>query len=122
MRVKTPHAECQGFLRNVNRRRVSRPLRARPKGVVDGNRLTFRYCANCDGDGLGKASRRWLSRFKRVGRPTRQIRVSQCRDAITALLGRSGQCPASQEKPLSFRFASPYPKPTQVGEERILRR
>ena len=47
----------------------------------------------------------------------------QCRVTGLKLLRESKWFrPRFQEKPLSFRYGRPYPKPTQVDEESILRR
>ena len=100
---------------------------ARPKGVADAHPVnipelpTFRY----HDEGTQEASRAhdWTCRFRHVGGSARQIRwitfpEVPCRGSLTrkvvdATLPRK----ASKE-----RSGYPYRKPTQVREEKILRR
>ena len=74
--VKNPLAVSLGFLRNVHRRRVSRPLKARQRCVADGKQVNIPvpiYGAMWGRRRLGSANC-WNSWFKPVGVPGRQIR------------------------------------------------
>ena len=100
---------------------------ARPKGVADGHPVnipelpTSRYH---DG-GTQEANRAhdWTCGFRHVGGSSRQIRKITfpevpCRGSTTRKAGNA----TLPRKASKERSRYPYRKPTQVGEEKILRR
>ena len=100
---------------------------ARPKGVADGYPVnipelpTFRY----HDEGTQEANRAhdWTCGFRRVGGSSRQIREITCPEGpcrgLTARKVGDAMLPRKASKE---RSGYPYRKPTQVGEEKILRR
>jgi hypothetical protein len=101
--------------------------KARPKGVADGQQvkipvpLRSRYH-----DGRTQEASRtgcWMSRAKLVGGRDRQIRFSiQRREASARPLGRKVDDATLPRKFPKETLGRPYRKPTQVDEEKILRR
>ena len=100
---------------------------ARPKGVADAHPVnipelpTFRY----HDEGTQEANRAhdWTCGFRHVGGRSRQIRSVTfpevpCR-GLTARKAGNAMLPRKASKE---RSGYPYRKPTQVGEEKILRR
>ena len=100
---------------------------ARPKGVADAHPVnipelpTFRY----HDEGTQEANRAhdWTCGFRHVGGSSRQIRTVTfpevpCR-GLTARKAGDATLPRKASKE---RSGYPYRKPTQVGEEKILRR
>jgi hypothetical protein len=100
---------------------------ARPKGVADGYPVnipelpTFRY--HDEGTQEANRSHDWTCGFRSVGGSSRQIREitfpeGPCR-GLTARKVGDATLPRKASKE---RSRYPYRKPTQVGEEKILRR
>ena len=74
---KARSPEDQGFLSNVNRGRVESTPKARPKGVVDGKQVNIPVLGvTAKGTEKAMSAGRRLSRFKRVGVCSRQIRCT----------------------------------------------
>jgi hypothetical protein len=100
---------------------------ARPKGVADGYPVnipelpTFRY----HDEGTQEANRAhdWTCGFRHVGGSSRQIRkVTSLRCHVEGLRTRKAGDAMLPRKASKERSGYPYRKPTQVGEEKILRR
>ena len=100
---------------------------ARPKGVADGYPVnipelpTFRY--HDEGTQEANRSHDWTCGFRSVGGSSRQIREvaypeGPCRGQTARKVG-DAMLPRKASKEKS---GYPYRKPTQVGEENILRR
>ena len=64
----------------------------------------------------------WISRFRHVGSPDRQIRLGVDRGAMARPQGRKAADATLPRKASKETVGYPYRKPTQVGEEKILRR
>jgi hypothetical protein len=78
MRVKTPHAESPRFPAQRQSAQGESAPKARAKAVVDGKQVNIpvpRVTA-MGGTEKARSSGRWLSRFKRVDVPHRQIRAA----------------------------------------------
>ena len=100
---------------------------ARPKGVADAHPVnipelpTFRY----HDEGTQEANRAhdWTCGFRHVGGLSRQIRrVTFPEVPCRGLTARKADDAMLPRKASKERSGYPYRKPTQVGEEKILRR
>ena len=100
---------------------------ARPKGVADGHPVnipelpTFRY----HDEGTQEANRAhdWTCGFRHVGGSFRQIRkVTFPEVPWRGLTARKAGDATLPRKASKEKSGYPYRKPTQVGEEKILRR
>jgi hypothetical protein len=100
---------------------------ARPKGVADGYPVnipelpTFRY----HDEGTQEANRAhdWTCGFRSVGGSSRQIRkVTFPEVPWRGLTARKAGDATLPRKASKEKSGYPYRKPTQVGEEKILRR
>ena len=100
---------------------------ARPKGVADGYPVnipelpTFRY--HDEGTQEANRSHDWTCGFRSVGGSSRQIRkVTFPEGPCRGLTARKVDDAMLPRKASKERSGYPYRKPTQVGEEKILRR
>ena len=100
---------------------------ARPKGVADGYPVnipelpTFRY--HDEGTQEANRSHDWTCGFRSVGGSSRQIReVTFPEGPCRGLTARKVGDATLPRKASKERSRYPYRKPTQVGEEKILRR
>ncbi len=100
---------------------------ARPKGVADGYPVNIpelperRY--HDGGTQEATRARCWISWFRPVGRSARKIRrVIILRGHVKARKGYKVADATLPRKASKESFGYPYRKPTQVGEEKILRR
>jgi hypothetical protein len=100
---------------------------ARPKGVADAHPVnipelpTFRY--HDEGTQEANRSHDWTCGFRFVGGSSRQIRkVTFPEGPCRGLTARKVDDAMLPRKASKERSGYPYRKPTQVGEEKILRR
>ncbi len=114
LRVPEPCRSAQGY---------SVP-KVRPKGVIDGKQVNIPVPIVWSDAGVEEAkyAGRWLSRCKVVGRSLCKARAILYRELMRCASALKVSMPCSQEKPLNVEANRPYPKPTQVDKERILRR
>ena len=88
--------------------------------------LHQRGVVEAGGTEKGRSASRWIGRFKLVGGLGGPVWDKH--QVVTPRSDEEGHSPAnwlspcSREKPLAEMLCCPYRKPTQVGEENILRR